>query len=183
MPNLALAALLVAVVGLLVAALSLGWQVSSWLLEGGRVRVRLLHGLAGPHGAAVGVVRRDHSPHNLSSTIAPGMDDVEVIGVAVTNVGRSTVRIDGFSATLKGSPFSIRPIRGTLIGRELPHRLESGETERWYLPLSELEALATAIGGVAGRRAARLVVADVELGSGDRKLAPGSLRLDRKAQL
>jgi hypothetical protein len=50
------AALIVSAVSLLVAGLSLGWQIAQWLLSAARPKAQLMHGVVNGGGAYVGPV-------------------------------------------------------------------------------------------------------------------------------
>ena len=162
---MAIAALIVSAVGLLLAALSLGWQIASWTLDGRRVRVRLLHGSIGPSGTATGRVGRDKKPKNLSALIAEGFTQREVIGVAVTNVGRAPVRVDRYSVRLVRGGFSFSPM-GDAVGPTLPFRLAAGETESWFANADDARLLTTSTRSI-GRNSSSEVFMEVKLGTGD----------------
>lgn len=123
--------LLVACLSFGVAALSLGWQIAVWSLDGRRVRLSLTHGAMGRGGAATGKVARDGRPADLDRVRAEGFTGREVIGVSVTNLGRAPVRVDRYSCELVHGGLSYTPI-GDAIGPPLPFRLAPGETETWY---------------------------------------------------
>src|SRR5690554_5403039 len=94
------AGLAVACVSLLLSAGSIGWQAASWKLDGGRVRVRLVHGTLGSGGVASGPVGRDGSRRDLRLSRSSGFNGPEVVGIAVTNVGRASVRVDRYAVEL-----------------------------------------------------------------------------------
>lgn len=160
-------ALALSIVGALTATLSLGWQIASWSLDGRRVRVRLLHGAAGPTGHATGPVGRDRRPNDLSSLRVEGFQSQEVIGIAVTNVGRAPVRVDRYGVSLVRGGVSFFPM-GDAIGPGLPHRLPPGETEVWLANAQDARALIIAA-RAAGQRVSRDVRMEVHLGTGDVK--------------
>lgn len=87
------AALLVSCISLVVSGLALGWQIAMWLLNGGRIRTRLMHGVVGRGGVAVGPVKRDSRRLNLGSLRSQGWNGPEVLGIEVTNVGRARVQV------------------------------------------------------------------------------------------
>jgi len=164
---LAVAALIVSAVGLLLAALSFGWQIASWVFDGRRVRVRLLHGAVGPAGSATGKVGKDRRPKDMKSLVAEGFDRQEVIGIAVTNVGRAPVRIDRYGVHLAEGGFSFYPI-GDAIGPILPFRLAPGETETWLADANDARRLITTTRAI-GKKASNDVFMQVELGTGDHR--------------
>lgn len=160
-----LAAFIVAALGLMVASLSFGWQITSWIMDGRRVRVRLLHGAMGHHGVAVGKVSRDRQPRDVNAVIAEGFTGEEIIGIAVTNVGRAPVRIDKYAVALARGGMSFIPI-GDAIGPDLPFRLPPGETETWYARADDARRLISATRSI-GHAASSDVYMSVELGTGD----------------
>lgn len=169
-------ALLVACASLVLAAASLGWQVAAWLMDGRRVRVALLHGLRSASGVYSGKVERGGRPRDLASLYGQGIRGTEVIGVAVTNVGRAPVRIDRYSIELTGGGMAYVPI-GEAIGPSLPHRLPPGETETWYAEVDAVRALVSAT-RASGLRVSDDVRAVIELGTGDEKRTRRTLTVD-----
>lgn len=168
-----IAAFVAAALSLLVAALSLGWQIASWSLDGRRVRVVLIHGAVGLSGMATGKVGRDRQPKDLDSLRAEGFTDAEVVGISVTNVGRAPVRIDRYGVRLKKGGFAYYPI-GDAIGPELPFRLAPGETESWLADAADARRLVTTTRKV-GRSSSSDVVMEIVLGTGDVKRTRRSL--------
>lgn len=162
---MALAAFFVAALGLLVASLSFGWQIAAWVMDGRRVRVQLLHGARGQHGVAIGKVGRDKQPKDLNTVIAEGFTGEEVIGIAVTNVGRAPVRVDKYSVHLARGGMTFTPI-GDAIGPALPFRLPPGETETWFALADDGRRLVSATRSI-GQIASSDVYMSVELGTGD----------------
>lgn len=162
-----IAAFVLAALSLLIAALSAGWQIYAWMLDGRRVRLTLVHGLFGRAGAATGRVGRDRLPKDVTQVRRDGFDGLEVIGVSVTNVGRAPVRIDGYGVELVKGAMSFLPV-GDAIGPDLPFRLPPGETETWYAKADDARALVYATRGI------QTGVSDdvrmmVKLGTGDEK--------------
>lgn len=163
--TVAAVALALSIVGAVTAALSLGWQVASWSLDGRRVRVRLLHGAIGPQGTATGPVGRDGKPRDLKAINLEGFTKKEVIGIAVTNVGRAPVRVDRYEVVLVRGGFSFFPL-GNAIGPTLPHRLAPGETEVWLADADDARALIRSTRAI-GRGSSSDVRMQVHLGTGD----------------
>lgn len=164
-----------AILGLLVAAMSLGWQVCSWIYDGRRVRVALVHGVLGQTMVAAGRVGRDRKPRPVAPMRQQGFTGSEVIGIAVTNVGRAPVRIDRYSAGLVRGGMSLSPV-GNAIGPALPFRLPPGETETWYAHADDARALIEATRSI-GRAASLHVYMSVELGTGDTVRARRTIQL------
>ncbi|GAB3401931.1 hypothetical protein GCM10027515_11110 [Schumannella luteola] len=169
-------ALALAVIGALLAAISLGWQIATWHLDGRRVRLRLLHG-ARDHSATLhGAVKRDRQPIDLSRAIVPGFNGREVVGVSVTNVGRAPVRIDAYSVHVEGAPVALTFNASRALGPDLPMRIPPGESESWFAFTSDLRPLMTT-SKRSRRRDTRRVWLSVELGTGDSKTTRCSIEL------
>lgn len=169
------AALLVACTSLALAAASLGWQVAAWQMDGRRTRVTLVHGLMNGRSVYTGKVGRDGRPRDLTSLRRQGIDGPELIGVAVTNVGRAPVRVDRYGIELVKGGYSLTPV-AEAIGPELPYRLAPGETETWYARVDSASALVAAARAV-GRGPSADVRAVVELGTGDEKRTRRTLKV------
>ena len=60
-------ALVIASISLLVAGLSLGWQIAQWLLSAGRPKAMLLHGVQGGGGVVTGPVQKTGAPRNVKN--------------------------------------------------------------------------------------------------------------------
>ncbi len=136
-------ALVMSAVSLLVAGLSLGWQVAQWLLSAGRPRATLSNGILGPGGAYVGPVRKNGEPISFDSLRAQGITGEEVIGIQVTNHGRASVVIDRIALCPRGGSARFVPI-GECVGPSLPFRLEAGSNVSWYLPAHNADSLVRA---------------------------------------
>lgn len=168
------AAILISVFSLAIAACSLGWQVAVWTLSGRRVRLRLLHGVAGRGGFAVGAVDRSETTLDLTSMRRQGWDGPEVIGVEVVNVGRAPVSVRGYSVQAIGGGMSLRPV-GDIVGPALPFRLEPGESETWYSDARDARALLSSLAAIG--RQSRSVRMAVSLGTGQERATRRKLRL------
>lgn len=168
------AAILISVFSLAIAACSLGWQVAIWALSGRRVRLRLLHGVAGRGGFAVGAVDRSEKPLDMSSMRRQGWDGPEVIGVEVINVGRAPVSVRGYSVKAIGGGMSLRPV-GDIVGPPLPFKLEPGESETWYSDARDARALLSSLAAIG--RTSRSVRMAVSLGTGQERATRRKLRL------
>jgi hypothetical protein len=168
------AGFVIACLSFVVAAFVGGWQVFAWLMDGRRVRVALVYGAHTGTAAITGKVRTDGSPPDLGQLHWPGSLE-EVLGISVTNVGRAPVRIDGYGAPIVGGPVSLNPLADA-IGPQLPFRLPPGETEAWYVRMSDVRAL------ISSARAIRETVKPevrmyVKLGTGDEKHSRRTLRV------
>lgn len=161
---------------LLVAALSLGWQIAGYLLEGRRVRVTLLHGSQGHSGIAVGAVTRDRKPKDLRPLRAEGFEGTEIIGITATNIGRAPITIEKYSVHAHNGGMAFTPL-GDRIGPELPFRLAPGESQSWYAEMRDARALLHALGAVQPVRN-HDVYMSITLGTGDLKRTKRRIQVD-----
>lgn len=134
-------ALLLSAVSLLVAGLSLGWQVAQWLLSAGRPRAVLFHGVWQGQSAIVGPVPKKGRPLNLDRLRSQGYDGPAVVGVEVTNHGRAPVTVEKVVLHTRGGKMSLVPIAERL-GPDLPYRLEPGTNASWYVDADHAVRLA-----------------------------------------
>jgi len=167
-------AIVIAVVGLFVAALSFGWQIATWALSGRRVKVRLMHGVEGRGGFAVAAVGRGGIPREMSSMRSQGWTGREVVALEVINVGRAIVTIKSYSVHAVGGGMSYTP-HGDIVGPPLPFRLEPGESETWYSDMQDARALVRSL-KVVGKSATRVRMA-ASLGTGKERRTRRSLRV------
>ncbi|MCL2468572.1 MAG: phosphoribosylamine--glycine ligase [Micrococcales bacterium] len=142
-------ALLVAAVSLLVAGLSLGWQMAEWLLSAGRPRATLLLGVAQGAGVYCGPVPKSGRLLDLDQFLRQGIDGPEVLGIQVTNHGRAPVTVDRVAVLTQGGTVSYVP-GDDLVGPGLPCTVEPGRNNSWYVPLDKALALASASREAAG---------------------------------
>jgi hypothetical protein len=158
------AALFIAAISLLVAGLSLGWQVAQWLLSAGRPKATLVHGIIERAGAYVGPVGDGGKRHNLRSLRQQGMSGPEVVGIQVTNHGRAPVTVEGVSVRTRGGVMSFVP-HGDRIGPDLPHRLEPNTNASWYVALDRGVLLASSSREVLGESVTGIYMT-AQLGNG-----------------
>lgn len=163
----------IACLSLLVAAMSLGWQVAAWALEGPRVKVQLREGVLGRGGAASAAVLRNSSPRDLSDMRREGFDGEDLIGIRVTNVGRAKVKIERYGVQLRRGGMSLEFTEPHSYSSPLPHWLEPGESGSWFLPMQDARALVYATRGIDAT--AFGVRAFVELGDGRQRLTSAHL--------
>jgi hypothetical protein len=165
------AAFVIACFGFLVAALALGWQVATWFMDGRRVTLRLLHGRQGHGGFVVGPIGKDGAPRDIEQLAREGAQGPEVVGVEVTNVGRLKVKVTGYGAEAAGTGWSFNPI-GDAIGQSLPHWLEPGDAETWYVIGDDARRILEA----PSKRRPRGVRMFANLGTGEKKSTNRVLR-------
>lgn len=124
--------LVIAVVGLALAAASLAWQAATFALTGSRVRADFLFGAIG-RGVLITYPPENWSATSAAAHAAQGFTE-EVVAVEVRNVGRMAVSVQKITAYLDNG-IGISPIQ---TQPPLPFRLEPGSSERWWVEAEEV---------------------------------------------
>lgn len=186
-------ALAVGICGVVLASLSLGWQTASYVLTGGRVKVKLLVGALGNGGIATGPAE------NLNADWLKGLASQgfsrPIVAVTVANVGRQPVMVARWGLK-SGLGLSLFPSANG-IGPSLPHRLGVGDAATWAIDMDTVRDFIQTANETIGksqldsrRRRSLLeqiesairrpqgtdVVGIVELADGRPKLSQGTLR-------
>ncbi len=169
------AALLISVVSLVLAGLSLGWQIAQWLLSAGRPKAALLHGIWQGTAAYVRDVGRDGAPFDTSGLRHQGIDGQSVVGIRVTNHGRAPVTVVRVEMRARGGDLSVIPPNGPM-GPSLPYRLEPGTSASWYMDADDAVALASISRGEVLHQRVTGVYMVAELGTGKAVVTPRTLR-------
>lgn len=99
------ASLVVAICGLVLAFLSLGWQAANYVLTGGRIRVELHVGARDLRGIVSG--RPGQLEQGWFEGLAAQGYTAPMVAVRVANVGRQPVTVERWS--LEGPPASYAP--------------------------------------------------------------------------
>jgi hypothetical protein len=184
----------VAITGVVLASLSLGWQAANYVLTGGRITVNLLVGAMGNGSMATA------APEKLSSEWLEGLAaqgfSRPVVAVTVANVGRQPVVVAGWGLKSGLGP-SMHPMADS-IGPSLPHRLDVGEAATWAVDMRAVQAFTQTtnetlgssrptprrpptplerVEAQAGRPRGTDVVGIVELAAGRAKVSRGILRM------
>lgn len=136
-------ALPISALSILLAALSIGWQIAQYLLSAGRPKATLLHGLVSPSEAHSGPVPADGKGLNLDGLREQGVSGFEAVGIQVTNHGRAPVVIESVKLLPRGGAMMLIPI-GERVGPELPYKLEPGANASWFLDHGHAVRLARA---------------------------------------
>lgn len=154
------ATFVLAVLGVVLSALALGWQAATFVLTGGRVRVELLVGAVRDNHGMVTMSARNPQPDWAASLVEQGYRH-PVVAVRVRNVGRLAVSVERWSiVTLLRKPQVVGPFAQavvqlskreegpevvypglSLVGPDLPHRLEAGASVIWAAPFGEVNDL------------------------------------------
>lgn len=153
------AALAVAIIGLVLAVLSLVWQAVTFVLAGPRVKVRLKEGLRGPAGAVI-APPSIYTDAGRAALEADGYNE-HVLAVVVTNSGRSPTTVQRWSLHFGNGVVYTHQLDPRNPG--LPHRLESHTTETWYASVDEIAPLVE--GFVDQSESARTLRAEVDAAS------------------
>jgi len=171
--NLQTATFLIAVLGLLLGALSLGWQLASFILTGGRVKAELRPG--GVSGRMIITIpARTVTRDSAKQLMSQGVTQL-VVAVQVRNVGRLPVTITSWSLITVPGGVTAQPVASS-IGPALPHRLAAGETETWAMDRGELLGFLAATATMLTIPVERMRIrAEVGLGTGQTVRAKGSL--------
>jgi len=145
------ASLVVAICGLVLACLSLGWQAATYVLTGGRVKVGLRIGAMS--GRAMVTAEPDTIKPDWLAELAQQGYRQPIAAIKVANVGRQPVTVErcGFRHPAAGTLFPV----GDLIGKPLPHRLEVGQSETWAMDLGPVVDLLKVGGEIEASRPAR----------------------------
>lgn len=168
-------ALLISAISLALAGTSLGWQIAQWLLSGGRPKATLMHGMIHGAGAFVGPVQKDGKPFNLAGLHSQGFRGQEVVGVQVTNHGRAAVTVESVAVCPRGGSMRFVPV-DQRIGPELPHQIEPGTNESWFVPVDVGTLLATTSREAAGEPVTGVYMV-ARIGTGKSVETPTTLRM------
>jgi hypothetical protein len=136
-----IATLVIAVVGVTLAALSIGWQASTFFLSGPRVRVALREGFQGPFGAMLGPPSL-YAETGTESLVRMGYTE-HVVGVEAVNRGRLPATVVLWSLRFGNGAAYQNPSDPS--NPELPYRLEPETSAIWYAPVEHLRAFQEAL--------------------------------------
>lgn len=147
--------LVIAVLGLVLSVVSLGWQVAQHFLSGPRVRTELLWG-----GMAHDRVVTGPNRGSLDAFRHAGVTTA-IFAVKGRNHGRLPIDVTGYSVEMDGAGGYSLP--GWRPNPSVPHRLDSGSEVAFYVPMEDVEkAIEVFEGRYQGRLRGRL-----DLASGD----------------
>ncbi len=159
------ASLLIGAGGLALGATSLTWQVSTYLLNGSRVKIGLQAGALADNGSGmITCPIRSFSQTELLRMARQGYSQ-PIIAIKVRNVGRQAVNVERWGIVCtEGATYT--PIAES-IGPSLPHRLEAGASELWAMSLDvAVRAAATTAEVLTGNAETVWLRGKVELGDG-----------------
>lgn len=130
--------LIVAIAGLTLAVVSLGWQAATFVLTGPRVKVNLQQGALGPGGAVVGPVDAGMSATELAQQ---GFTE-PILAIEVVNVGRMPTTVTGWHAEFENGMKFTNPQYP--LNPALPFRLEPQSKATWYVEARSVHATVSA---------------------------------------
>jgi len=131
MRAVAVATLVIAVLGLVFSVASLTWQAATFVLSGSRIRAELKHGAR--NAGMVGSGPPGQQP--LQALAEQGLTE-EVVGVEVHNVGRLAASVDKVEVALAGG-LKLQMLLD-VTGPALPHRLEPQSSASWFVPAAPI---------------------------------------------
>jgi hypothetical protein len=131
MDSMAIATLIIAVLGMGLSVASLTWQAATFILSGSRIRAELKHGAR--NAGMVGSGAPGSQP--LKALAEQGLTE-EVVGVEVHNVGRLAASVDRVEAALAGG-MKLQMLLD-VTGPSLPHRLEPQSSAAWFVPAAPI---------------------------------------------
>lgn len=137
------AALLISSGSLLLSGLAVGWQIAEWLWSGGRPKAELHHGIAGDSSVVSSPVPRTGRLRDPARLREQGFSGTEVIGIKVTNRGRSPIEIETVTVRFRGGEASLVPVEA-LIGEHLPCEVGPGSNRSWYVDIDHARRLVAA---------------------------------------
>jgi hypothetical protein len=135
--------LTIAVLAFALAVATLWWQVASYKLSGGRIKAENIRGLADIHGAQMMTIEPGSLPPESIRQLKADGYSLDVAGVTVRNIGRMPVSITRVQAVIRPTGVIYDPMNSAL-GKQLPHRLEAGESEHWAFNTAVLRQAASA---------------------------------------
>jgi hypothetical protein len=123
-----LSALIIAIVGLVLATASLTWQLVSFLLSGSRVRVGLRRGARDANGNMLHAAPKNWGDGNDMLAKSQGYG-IPILAVTVHNRGRMAINVESVSAA--GGTWTID--QQSVPNIPLPHRLEPGAGQAGFV--------------------------------------------------
>jgi hypothetical protein len=148
------AALVLGITGTVLAALSLGWQVWSFRLQGARPKLMPVIGVH--HGDGMYLSDATDDVHQLLDAIAAQYPDgTRMVGVQVVNAGRTPFHVAGWSMRVEPAGALYLPGDPPIGCPDLPCDIPAGATETFFTALDNIHVLQLV--GEVNRRPQRLV--------------------------
>jgi hypothetical protein len=169
------AAVVVSSVSLLLAGMSLFWQVAEWRLSGGRPKAALLQALVLGSHCYVHEVRASGKPAEFSTLYSQGIAGTPALGIRLVNHGRASVTVVRIEVHTRRRSLALVPT-AELLGPALPHRLDPGMSSEWFTAMANAEALVSTARAVTQERVSGVYMA-AELATGRTVATSTALRL------
>ncbi len=119
---------LFSILALILSGAAFGWQILSWFLAGGRIKVAFKAGAVSSTGGFV--VMNNVDKDEFKRLQQKGFRDIAGL-IEVRNSGRMAVFVQEVGVEAK----EVFAQDVTLLrGEKLPHKLEAGERETWAIP-------------------------------------------------
>jgi DNA-binding transcriptional regulator of glucitol operon len=169
-------AILVSLLSLVIAVISLGWQVLAFQRSGYRVKCTLQMGFIettqSDSSGPVLTTSAMASPKQWEARAAMRAHREQHFFLTVTNSGRAAVWVDSIGLTTKGTVIqvSLDPDEP-----ELPYRLDSHQTQRWSIPARE--PVRMIVGAIDTPSETLCTHGSVTLGDGKRMTTDEGVRL------
>lgn len=152
---MSVAALSIAIVGVILAASSLTWNIVLFLLQGARPRVTAIMGAVTADGNLIVGPALPGMVESITRTLEQ-FGGPMVVGVEVTNAGRAPLHIHKWS--VKAEPFgaTLVPLNNGDLGAETPCDITPGATQSFVMNADQVRAMLAA-STAADQRAQRVV--------------------------
>jgi hypothetical protein len=144
------AAFVLSIVGTVLAAGSLGWQVLSFLLQGARPKLTPIVGMLAGDGVVVNDATRDVR-EEMGAVAKHLGQGPPIIGVKVVNAGRAPFHVAGWAlrADPNGAKFAV--FDDAVGSTEVPCDISAGAEETFFMHLDSARALASGCEGIDGK--------------------------------
>ncbi len=147
--SVSVAALVLGIVGIVLAACSLTWNVASFLISGPRPKITPIVGVLADGSLNAGPATNDPTAAVASAAErAPGQ---YVIGVEVTNRGRAPFHVTCWSLMAEPAEVAAVVVAAQPTDSTPPCDIAPGATETFVTELQEARALAAAVQTVDSR--------------------------------
>jgi hypothetical protein len=172
------AAFVLGIIGTVLAAASLAWQVASFVYQGARPKLTPVVGIVTPGGMVTHDATRDAREGlvHAAAQLPPGP---LIIGVKVVNAGRAPFHVAGWAIRADPGGPSLMPVDVPIGGTAIPHDIPPGANANFITELQHVHRFALTAERVEGRRPR--IVATVSSGGRtyvSKPIAPAWLEFD-----
>ena len=158
---MAVAAFVIAVIGAITGVVSLTWNVVSFLLEGGRPKLKPIVGFLSPRGPVYADATRDMR-ESLASAEGQIPAGPRVVGVEVTNAGRASFHVARWALRSEPGGISFTTLGAMTGSATIRTDIAPGASAMFYTDLNDAYALASAAKAAHGKP--QRIVVTVESG-------------------